>query len=729
MQLKTSSGRRRVLHVSAEADITEMVRRALTESTGPRYGVDWVGNLADGLERLATFSVSAVILDLHLPDCTGLDGLDQVLRAVPGVPVVMVGADESETVASLVIRAGAADYLAVPRLDGYWLPRLLRHAIDGKRAEVLCSDETARVESALNAIGDAVVTTDNAGRVMYLNRAAEAMTGWTRTAASGRHLEQVLRVMHGETREAAADLMEQPPLESENPDRAPHRILMRPDGSEVAVEHNASHLHNREGLVIGTAIVVRDVDAARTMSLRMSHQASHDPLTDLPNRLLLGDRLGRAIALARRQRHRLAVLFLDVDHFKHINDSLGHLLGDDLLRSIAREITMSVRSSDTVSRHGGDEFVVVLSELRHAEDAAIGAQKIMAALAKPHTLSDHDLHVTVSLGISVYPDDGEDAETLLKCADTALYHAKEQGRNGYRFFKPVLNQRAIERQTIIEGLRRAVENREFELMYQPTVQLKTGAIVGVEALLRWRHPQRGLLEPGQFVSIAEDSGLIRTIGGWVVHEACRQAHAWQAAGLGPIPVSVNISTVEFASRAFLPGVLDSLSETGLSPGYLELELTESALMANVGAATETLTALTALGVGLAIDDFGTGLSSLSYLTHFPIHALKIDRSFVHEISAGSAATPIVIAAISLGKSLRYRVIAEGIETREQLGVLQAEGCDEGQGYYFSRPLAAQQVAQVLETGLQPAGDVVSDRSSRSPRILSDLVARSPAKTS
>jgi EAL domain-containing protein (putative c-di-GMP-specific phosphodiesterase class I) len=351
-----------------------------------------------------------------------------------------------------------------------------------------------------------------------------------------------------------------------------------------------------------------------------------------------------------------------------------------------------------VSRQGGDEFVVVLSELEHAEDAAMGAQKIIAALARPHKLADHELYVTVSIGISVYPDDGEDAETLLKCADMALYQAKDQGRDCYRFFESQLNVRAVERQSIEVGLHRAIDKREFELFYQPKVNLRTGAVVGAEALIRWRHPDRGLVEPDQFVPIAEDCGLIKPIGRWVVHEACRQARAWQDAGLRPIPLSVNISAIEFRSRGFLTNIFDALKQTRLDPSYLEIELTESVLMAHVDATTSVLHALKTLGVKLAIDDFGTGWSSLSYLRHFPIDALKVDKSFVQEITAGSSAAEIVSAVISMGKSLRHRVIAEGVETPDQLAFLQAEGCDEGQGYYFSRPLVAQQLTQVLETG-------------------------------
>jgi diguanylate cyclase (GGDEF)-like protein/PAS domain S-box-containing protein len=524
------------------------------------------------------------------------------------------------------------------------------------------------------------------------------MTGWSRDEAAGRPLEEVLQIVDGTTREPAADPTERTIGGNQTPNLVANFILIRRDGSESAVEHTAAPIHDRQGLVTGAAIVLRDTSEARAMSLRMSHLASHDPLTDLPNRLLLADRLARALALAHRHQGRLAVLFLDIDRFKYINDSLGHILGDELLRAVGREVTLCVRSSDTVSRHGGDEFVVVLSELEHPEDAARGAQKIITALARPHRLAGHELHITVSIGISVYPDDGEDAETLLQSADTALYHAKDQGRDGYQFFKPDLSVRAVERQSIEMGLHRALDGREFELLYQPKMNLRTGAVAGAEALIRWRHPDRGLVEPAQFVPIAEDCGLIKPIGRWVLHEACRQAQAWQDAGLSPIPVSVNISAVEFRSSGFLNNIVEVLKETRLDPRYLEIELTESVLMAHVEATTSVLHALKNLGVHLAIDDFGTGWSSLSYLRHFPIDALKVDKSFVQEITSGSSAAPIVSAVISMGRSLNHRVIAEGVETRDQLAFLRAEDCGEGQGYYFSRPLVAQQFARVLETG-------------------------------
>ena len=676
----------RVLHIGGNTSDARRIREALAGSSSEPFSVEWVCRLSDGLERLTAKPISAVLLDLQLSDCPGLDALEILVRAAPTTPILVVGTDDDREVARQVIRAGAQDYLLANHLDSYWLPRALCHAIERKLSEDAFLAETERLAARLDSRGDARVTTDIAGRVTHLNSIAEALTGWPAAEAAGRPLEEVLQIVDGAPRDPTSNFPS-------------NCTLIRRNGSESVIERSAAApTHDRLGLVTGMAIVFRDISEVRATSMRMSHLASHDPLTDLPNRLLLSDRLARALALAHRHQRRLAVLFLDIDRFKHINDSLGHLLGDELLRVVGREVTMCVRSSDTVSRHGGDEFVVVLSELEHAEDAAVGAQKIIAALAGPFTIAGHELHITVSIGISVYPDDGEDAEMLLKTADMALYHAKEQGRDCYQFFKPDLNLRAVERQSIEAGLHNALARREFELFYQPQMNLKTGAIVGAEALIRWRHPDRGLVEPAQFVPIAEDCGLIGPIGRWVVHEACRQAQAWQDAGLRPIPVSVNISALEFRNKGFLRNVVDILNETCLDPHYLQIELTESVLMANVESTNSVLHALKSLGVQLAIDDFGTGWSSLSYLRHLPIDALKVDKSFVQEITSSSDAAPIVSAVISLGKSLNRRVIAEGVETRDQLTFLQAEGCCEAQGYYLGRPLIAQQLAQVLKTG-------------------------------
>ncbi|NDP40138.1 MAG: EAL domain-containing protein [Rhodoferax sp.] len=452
-------------------------------------------------------------------------------------------------------------------------------------------------------------------------------------------------------------------------------------------------------LVIATMEAHRLTEQVESAKVELDHLAHHDALTSLPNRMLMQDRLSQAIEVARRQRRQLAVMFMDLDGFKHINDSLGHGVGDQLLQSVAQRLVDCVRHSDTVSRQGGDEFLLLLPYIEHADDAALSAQKMLTALAAPHLIDRIDIHISASIGISIFPDNGQDAQTLIKCADTAMYYAKQNGRNNFKFFEQDMNTRAVQRQSIESSLRQALELQEFVLHYQPKVDLQSGTIVGAEALIRWQHPQRGLLSPVEFVPIAEDSGLIRPIGRWVLREACRQVRTWLQAGLPPITVAVNTSALELRAEDFLENLRAILEETQIEPHYLELELTESVLMRNAESTGSLLQAIADLGVKLAIDDFGTGYSSLSYLSRFPIDTLKIDQSFVNRMNGNPDDANIVSAVISMGKSLGQRVIAEGVETPEQHASLVALHCDEGQGYYFGRPVPAEALATLLQAGL------------------------------
>jgi diguanylate cyclase len=438
------------------------------------------------------------------------------------------------------------------------------------------------------------------------------------------------------------------------------------------------------------------------IQVETTYIAQHDAVTNLPNRVVLNDRISQAISLARRRKGTIAVVFLDLDRFKYINDSLGHAIGDGLLQSVSLRLMASVRDSDTVTRQGGDEFVILLSEIASSQDAAKSAKRILLSLTAPHFIGGHELHIDGSIGISVYPVDGEDAETLIKNADTAMYHAKENGRNNFQYFTAEMNVKVVARQSLEASLRRALEREEFLLHYQPKVNLNTGEITSVEALIRWQQPDRGLVSPAQFVPIAEDSGLIVPIGRWVLREACRQTRAWQDAGLPAIPTAVNVSSAEFRKTDFVESVQTILKETGLEARYLELELTESVLMDDAKFTAPVLQALKGMGIRLAADDFGTGYSSLSYLRQFPIDILKIDRSFINQITADCDGSTIVDAIISMGKSLKHVVVAEGIETQEQRAYLQAHHCQEGQGYLFSRPLPAAQFAVLLQTGITEA---------------------------
>lgn len=494
-------------------------------------------------------------------------------------------------------------------------------------------------------------------------------------------------------REEAVRLCEEAVTSRERRIRAAEAIQATSDDHMVKLQQANAHL------VTATIEAHKLAEQVQMAKVQLDHLVHHDALTELPNRILVQDRIIQAIELARRQDRQLAVMFMDLDRFKNINDSLGHAVGDQLLRSVAQRLMACVRQSDTVSRQGGDEFVLLLPYIEHAQDAALSAQKILAALALPYRVDGHDLHISVSIGISIYPDDGRDAETLIKNADTAMYYAKEGGRNDCRFFEQDMNVRAVERHVIEASLRRALERREFVLHYQPKVNLCSGMIVGVEALIRWQHPERGLLPPSLFISIAEDCGLILPIGRWVLREACRQAQAWRLAGLPPITVAVNTSAIEFRAKDFLENIRATLEDARLEPRYLELELTESVLMHDVESTDAMLQALADLGVKVAVDDFGTGYSSLSYLRQFQLDILKIDQSFVNQLTGNADDAAIVNAVISMGKSLNLRVIAEGVETPEQCAFLLAQQCDEGQGYYFCPPVVAETLATLLQTGL------------------------------
>ena len=555
--------------------------------------------------------------------------------------------------------------------------------------------EKMRAEIALNSISDAVICTDINCNIDYLNIAAEKITGWTREEANGLPINQVFNIIHSSTRKPAFSPIGLV-LQTNKPRvLAADTLLIKRDGTEVAIEDSTSPIHNWDGQLTGVVIVFHDVSEAKAMATKMAHLAQHDSLTNLPNRVLLNDRIAQAITLANRHHTHLALLFLDLDNFKHINDSLGHATGDKLLRLVTERLKECVRESDTVSRVGGDEFVILLAENKNSEDAGVSAQKILDALQAMHLIGKSQLHITTSIGISVYPADGINAETLIKSADTAMYHAKGKGRNNYQFFKSEMNTRAVERLIIENNLRLALEKQQFILYYQPKVNLNTGQITGVEALLRWQHDEWGEIVPDIFVPVAEDTGLIIPIGRWVLRQACMQAKIWQGAGLQDITLAINISAQEFLQKDFVAGVRAILIETGLAAHFLELEITESVLMRDAECSKNILQQLKKMGIKLAVDDFGTGYSSLSYLQRFPIDVLKIDRSFVQNIESAQDDGIIVSAIISMGNSLKLKVVAEGVETPSQLAFLKARQCEEGQGYFFSHPLIAENFAELL----------------------------------
>ncbi|NHZ87884.1 EAL domain-containing protein [Massilia sp. CCM 8733] len=458
---------------------------------------------------------------------------------------------------------------------------------------------------------------------------------------------------------------------------------------------NGEPVFDADGVFRGYRGTGTDITARKHTEQRIHHIAQHDVLTGLPNRSLLQDRLGQAVAYSQRCARPVWVLLIDLDRFKFVNDSMGHKAGDVVLMTVAARLRAALRETDTVARLSGDEFVVILTE--HAEERlqADVVQRLMDAVAQPVPLGTKEFFVTCSIGVAVYPTDNTPADSLIEHADIAMYRAKKLGRNNFQFYTPAMNDEAQERVRIESALRSALERDEFVLHYQPQVNLASGQVVGMEALIRWQHPELGVVAPDRFISVAEETGLIVPIGAWVMRTACAQNKAWQDAGLGMLRVAVNLSARQFGATNLLADISDVLAQTGLAPSLLEIELTESLFMSDVTLAVELLHSMKSLGVNLSIDDFGTGYSSLSYLSRFPIDVLKIDRSFVSDITRDANDAAIVASIIALAHNLKLSVIAEGVETAEQLDYLRRHGCDEMQGYYFSRPLAAPAFEELL----------------------------------
>lgn len=686
-----------VLIVSSDKADAQLLQKTLATARDGPFETELFTTLGDAIVRIEKSRVDIILAALCLPDSQGLATFDALHELVPSIPIMIIS-PKDETLSIEAVDRGAQGYLSKGHLEHSLIPQALRTTIERKKLEQEFYLEHERARITLESIGDGVLSTDAAANITYLNPEAERMTGWSRSDAMGKPIEEVFQLVDDETDQPMTNPVRQVMEAKKMMGLHENSFLLRADGYKIAVEDSVAPILDTNETVTGAVITFRDVTKTRAMEQKMAHLAQHDYLTGLPNRMLLNDRLSQAITLAKRHDNELAVLFCDLDNFKHINDSLGHLVGDKLLQSVAQRLVRQVRDSDTVCRQGGDEFVILLLEEAYAESAGITAQKILTSLSLPYFIGEHELHVTTSIGISLYPGDGLDAETLIRSADTALYHAKGKGRANYQFFKEEMNARAVERQSLEVELRRAIKQDEFILHYQPKVNLISGEMTGMEVLIRWNHPTRGMILPGIFITIAEDCGLIVPLGKWVLEQACLQAKAWMDQGHAPMPIAINISALEFRNASFVEYVKKVLKQTGLEPHYLELELTESVLMKDVKTSDSILRELKEIGVRIAIDDFGTGYSSLNYLNQFSIDVLKIDQSFVRNISSGSGNGIIVNAVINMGTSLKQKVVAEGIETDEQLAFLSANDCHEGQGFLLSKPLSAIEMEKMFSRG-------------------------------
>jgi diguanylate cyclase (GGDEF)-like protein/PAS domain S-box-containing protein len=558
------------------------------------------------------------------------------------------------------------------------------------RVMAMVQDITERVEAeermrlwshVLDYSAEGIFICDPQQRILLVNAAFQQLTGFSADEAIGKTPRILQSGRQGPT--FYAELWKTLTTTG----RWRGEMWNRRKSGELYVEWlSVSAVHQEGGKVSHYVGLFSDVTERKAAEDRVVHLAQYDALTDLPNRVLLTDRLGQVIKAAQRDGSKVAVVFADLDRFKEVNDSLGHDAGDVLLQTVAQRLSEALRAEDTVARMGGDEFVVVLQDLRLAEDAAVIAQKLLESLIEPVMLEGQEITVTASMGISVFPDDAANVQDMLRNADTAMYVAKGAGRNAYRFYTGDMNQRALEMLSVENALRRALERRELELHYQPQIDIASGALVGAEALIRWNHPDRGLVMPGAFISIAEERGLIIPIGNWVMEEAARQVAVWEKALGQSLPVAVNVSSLQFHQKAFADRVAKAVRDNGIAPDRLELELTESIVMKDTEATIALLKRLREMGLRMSIDDFGTGYSSLNYLRRFPIDKIKIDQSFVREMDQAAEAVRLVGGIIALAKSLGLKVIAEGVETRAQLDLLRAHGCHEAQGYLFGRAL-------------------------------------------
>jgi diguanylate cyclase (GGDEF)-like protein/PAS domain S-box-containing protein len=595
--------------------------------------------------------------------------------------------------------------------DGRWISRREFRTPDGGRVGIYTDITEAkqrqralehseqRMRAVMNSVIDGILTLADNGTIEFANPAAARIFAYAPSAMIGLDIGSLLT--HADpgagarpaARPAVIDLASLPG------ETLLEMVGVRGHGKTFPIELSVTSidLHGRRTFIAA----VRDITARKAAEQAALYHATHDSLTDLPNRALFDDRLATALRNAGRAGDMLAVLFLDIDRFKMINDTLGHTIGDSLLVAISRRLRNSVREDDTVARMGGDEFIFILRGLRSSEDALKPAQKILAAIRPPFHLQGHELHVTASIGVSLYPSDGAAPEQLLRNADVALYRAKDGGRNRLQLYNPAMNARIVEQMALERHLRRAIEQQQFGLVYQPQIDLATGRIVGVEALLRWHHPELGLVPPDQFVPLAEDTGLIHRLGLWVLWSACLQHRAWREAGVARLRMAVNMSARQFQRRELGARVRELLAETAMEPGCLDLEITEDALMQEGDCTAGMLESLAASGIGLALDDFGTGYSSLSYLRRFPIKRLKIDGSSVRDISLSEGDAALARAVIAMAHGLGVSVIAEGIETVDQLALLRSYGCNEGQGYLLGRPVLGSEVPRLVQAAGAP----------------------------
>ncbi len=677
------------------------------------HGIDTAVTGAQAYALLARRSYDLALLDLRLPDASGHDIMAHIRQHHPHCRVIVMSGDSHIESAIQSLRLGAYDYLRKP-YEPAELIKTVRNAATKLQLERDNARMLQQIEQSeqwyrllVNTSPDIIYTLDAKGAFTFVNDSIQRALGYSPAELIGK--DYLLLVPPGELENARYRLNERRTgeratrnyeLQLKRKEDLLTGLSERTSQDIVVVELSSMGMYRSrdDGTkeFLGSYGVARDISERKQAEATIAFQAYHDLLTGLPNRALFKDRLGQAIVHAKRHGQTLATLFLDMDRFKVVNDTLGHLVGDGLLQAVAQRLRGSLREGDTLSRIGGDEFMLLLPHIRNRDNAAFIAQKILASLKQPFHIEGHEIFVGISIGIAVFPDDGDTIETLVKHADIAMYHAKDSGRNDYKFFTHDLQKSFTGRLAVENEMRHALEKGQFEVYYQPQVSIQDQRIRGMEALIRWNHPTRGIVPPSEFIPIAEESGLIAPISEWVLDAACRQASLWRASEMPPITMAVNLSARQIEHPQFVDKFTQCLKEHGMGGPGLEIEITESTLMRDMDGSIEKLRRLADVGVEIAIDDFGTGYSSLSYLKKLPIHSLKIDRSFIHDINGHMNNGSTIVAGIAaMAKGLHLNVVAEGVETRAQLDYIIDLGCDAYQGFLFSRPVTVGKATEIL----------------------------------
>ncbi len=670
----------------------ELVREMLSCVAG-EYTLTTADRLAVCLSLLKERTFDVLLLGLGLLHSSGIETLWKIQDKAQNLPIVVLTGLGDEEFAAQTLGLGAQDYLVKGQFDGPILSRSIRYAIERKEGEETLRESEARLQGIASAALDAVILIDDDGLVTFWNDAATRMFGYTKEEITGKYLHFfVIPDRHIDTFMRGFKTFR---LTGEG--RVIGRVYemeaKKKGGTEFPVELSLAALKLKgKWNSIG---IVRDITERKRLEKKLEQLAHHDALTGLPNRRLFTDILNLELAEARRNQKKLAILFLDLDRFKYINDTLGHDIGDELLKEVAERLRHSIRESDTVARIGGDEFNILLADIANADDISGISKKIVDAIKEPCWIRGHQLHSSTSIGISIFPDDADTTDALFKSADIAMYHAKRAG-NTYQFYSPSMNIRSIERMRLESWLRQAIGRGELEVYYQPQVDTDTGQVFCAEALVRWNHPEQGVLGPKHFLPLAEETGFITVIDEWVLRTACAQFRAWQEAGLLNLGITANLSAKEFQKTDIVDRISLILRETGLEPKLLDLEITESVAMKNPEHTVANINRLAEMGVHISIDDFGTGYSSLSRMKRLPIQKLKIDQSFIRDIATDPDDRAIITAVTSMAHNMNMKVIAEGVETQDQLSFLRETHCDEVQGYLFSRPLPAEEFWKLVE---------------------------------